>query len=287
MQADGSKSNRGAIDDGGANAPTRLRIGTYLGANEAMLGFQQEVAARIADRLDVSYDFVVETSYDSFNQGLNDVCFVCGLAYVTFERQGYDLAVPVAAPILAGPRYGGRPIYFSDIIVRRDSGILGFSDLRNKAWAYNEPLSQSGYGITRYHLARLGETNGFFGEVVEAGSHRNSIRMVASGRVDGAAIDCQVLAIELRDDPELARLVTVVDVLGPSSIQPVAVSPRLRPSVCEEIRQALLALGDGPECRKLLDSVMVDRFVSVDGTGYDDIRAMLSFCESLGYLELA
>src|SRR6266851_7384114 len=37
-----------------------------------------------------------------------------------------------------------------------------------------EPLSQSGYGITRYSLLRLGETQGFFGQVVKTGSHLGS-----------------------------------------------------------------------------------------------------------------
>ena len=70
-----------------------------------------------------------------------------------------------------GDRYGGRPIYFSDVIVHRDSPFRSFLDLRGHSWAYNEPLSHSGYGITRYHLLELGETGGFFSEVVEAGFH--------------------------------------------------------------------------------------------------------------------
>jgi hypothetical protein len=44
------------------------------------------------------------------------------------------------------------------------------------------------------------ETSGFFGEVVEAGFHETSIRMVAAGDVDASAIDSQVLAIAMRDD---------------------------------------------------------------------------------------
>ena len=152
---------------------------------------------------------------------------MCSLPYVDYERRGISPAVPIAAPVLQGERYGGRPVYFSDVIVHRDSPFQSFLDLRGHSWAYNEPLSHSGYGITRYHLLEVGETHGFFSEVIEAGFHETSMRLVAAGEVDASAIDSQVLAVALRDDPSLARSLRVVDALGPSTIQPVAVSRRV------------------------------------------------------------
>jgi phosphonate transport system substrate-binding protein len=207
--------------EGGARLD-RLRFGTYLASNVTAVALYELVTEEVGRRLGLPTELVVETSYESCEKDQNEVCFVCSLPYVTFERRGLDLAVPVAAPVLEGERYGGRPIYFSDVIVHRDSPFRSFLDLRGGSWAYNEPLSHSGYGITRYHLVTLGETSGFFGEVVEAGFHQEAIRMVARGEIDGSAIDSQVLAVELRGQPELAEQVRVVEALGPSSIQPVA-----------------------------------------------------------------
>ena len=107
--------------------------------------------------------------------------------------------------MLQGERYQGRPIYYSDVIVRAECAARQFLDLRGCRWAYNERDSHSGYNITRYTLVRLGETRGFFGRVVEAGYHQTAIRMVVDGQVDAAAIDSQVLAVELRDHPSWAR----------------------------------------------------------------------------------
>jgi phosphonate transport system substrate-binding protein len=211
---------------------------------------------------------------------------VCSLPYVTFERRGLDLAVPVAAPVLQGERYGGRPVYFSDVIVHRDSPFLTFLDLRGRSWAYNEPLSWSGYGITRYHLVTLAETDGFFGEVVEAGFHRETIRMVARGEVDGSAIDSQVLAIELRDDPDLSEQVRVVEALGPSTIQPVAVSRRVPEDLREAIREVLVTMADDSVVAERLAVALVERFVPVEAGSYDDIRKMVDTCEAAGFLEL-
>jgi hypothetical protein len=50
---------------------------------------------------------------------------------------------------------------------------------------------------------------------VEAGFHREAIRMVARGQADGSAIDSQVHSIELREHPDLVVQVRVVEALGP------------------------------------------------------------------------
>jgi phosphonate transport system substrate-binding protein len=263
-----------------------LRFGTYLASNVTAVGLYELVTEEVGRRLGLPTELVVESSYESCEKDENEVCFVCSLPYVTFERRGLDLAVPVAAPVLEGERYGGRPIYFSDVIVHRDSPFRRFLDLRGRSWAYNEPLSHSGYGITRYHLVTLGETNGFFGEVMEAGFHREAIRMVARGEVDGSAIDSQVLAIELRDDPDLAERVRVVEALGPSTIQPVAVSRRVPPDVREAIRQVLVTMAEDPAVRRRLALGLVQRFVAVDAGSYDDIRMMVDACEAAGFVEL-
>jgi phosphonate transport system substrate-binding protein len=262
----------------------RLRFGTYLAPN--ILPVYEAVTEEVGRRLGMPTELVVETSYESCRRDENEVCFVCSLPYVMFEREGISPAEPVAAPVLAGGRYRRRPIYFSDVIVHRDSPFQSFADLRGRSWAYNEPLSHSGYGVTRYQLVRMGETAGYFGEVIEAGYHEVSIRMVADKEVDASAIDSQVLAVALRDDPGLERRVRVIDALGPSTIQPVAVSKRVPADIREQIRGALLAMGDDPSCRARLQQGLVERFVAVHSSDYDDIRMMVQTCEDAGFTEL-
>jgi phosphonate transport system substrate-binding protein len=262
----------------------RLRFGTYLAPS--VLPVYETVTREVGRRLGIDTELVVETSYDSCERDENEVCFVCSLPYVMFERRGLDLAVPVAAPVLQGARYEAKPIYFSDVIVHRDSPLDSFLDLRGRSWAFNEPLSHSGYGITRYHLVTLGETGGFFGEVIEAGFHQEAIRLVARGEVDGSAIDSQVLDVELRDHPDLAEQVRVVEALGPSTIQPVAVSRRVPQDMREAIRDVLVTMAEDPAIAERLAVGMVDRFVPVDAEDYDDIRMMVDACEAAGFMEL-
>ncbi len=262
----------------------RLRFGTYLAPN--ILPVYQTVADEVGRRLGVETELVVETDYESCAKDENEVCFVCSLPYVEFERQGVAPAVPIAAPVLEGERYAGRPVYFSDVIVHRDSPWRSFLDLRGRSWAYNEPLSHSGYGITRYHLVELGETRGFFGQVIEAGFHEESLRMVAEHDVDASAIDSQVLAVAVRDDPSLARSLRVIDSLGPSTIQPVAVSKRVPAALRERILAVLLTLHEDAPVRERLAQGIVKRFVPVGPSSYDDIRAMVEACEAAGFMRI-
>jgi phosphonate transport system substrate-binding protein len=262
----------------------RLTFATYLAPNVHPL--YEAVTEEVGRRLAIPTELVVETSYESCRRDLYEVCFVCSLPYVTFEREGIAPAVPVAAPVLAGDRYGGRPLYYSDVIVARDAPFRSFSDLRGGSWAFNEPLSWSGYGITRYHLLSTGETAGFFGRVVEAGFHEESIRLVAKGEVDASAIDSQVLAVAIRDDPSLGDALRVIAALGPSTIQPIAVSRRVPEDLREAVRGVLVGMGHDPEGRRRLEVGLVERFVAVGAADYDDIRRMLDATEAAGFTEI-
>ncbi|MFN2487010.1 MAG: phosphate/phosphite/phosphonate ABC transporter substrate-binding protein [Acidimicrobiia bacterium] len=261
-----------------------IRFGTFLAPN--MLRVYQAIADAVGEALGMSTELAVETDYENCQNDVNDVCFVCSLPYVMFERQGIAPAEPIAAPVLQGARYGGRPIYFSDVIVHRDSDAKSFLDLRGRSWSFNEPLSQSGYGITRYHLVSIGETGGFFSEVIDAGFHEESIRMVADGRVDASAIDSQVLAIEMRDHPQMTNKLKIIDALGPSTIQPVAVSKRFDSAFRDAVTQVLVTFHDTERGRAMLDLGLVERWVPIKASDYDDIRAMVDACEEAAFMSI-
>jgi phosphonate transport system substrate-binding protein len=234
------------------------------------------LAGYLADRLDRRPEFVIAQSYERCAQDVDDVCFVCSVPYLLLADAGrIDLEV-VAAPVLRGDRYAGRPIYFSDVVVAAASPHQSFADLRGATWAYNEPYSHSGYMTVLHHLATLGEDRSYFSRMVEAGFHQDAIRMVTDGRVDAAAIDSQVLDIELRDHPELAAQVRRIGTIGPSTIQPVVVSrSRLTDAERRAITTALSGVADDPAGRAALDAALVDRFVPIRGEAYEDIRAMV------------
>ena len=206
-------------------APTkRLVFATYLAPCNRPL--YEHVARECG-----ATDFVVGGDWRDLEHGDIDVAFVCSPPLVWLE----GAVEAVAAPVLADPRFDGRALYASDVIVPARSGAMRFEDLEGTRWAVNEPSSWSGYWVT---LARARDW-GFFREVVEAGFHQSAIRLVAEARVDGAAIDSQVLAFELRAHPELGAKIKVIDSLGPSPSQPVVVRTGLDPEEKTALRRRL------------------------------------------------
>jgi phosphonate transport system substrate-binding protein len=257
-----------------------LRFATYLAPNA--LPVYEAVAEWVGRRVGIPTELSVGNGYERLENGSEDVAFICGLPYVGLADRPDPAVVPIAAPVLAGGRYGGLPIYFSDVIVRRAHPASRFEDLAGASWAYNERDSQSGYGIMRAKLVEIGATGGFFGRIVETGLHQRSIRMVADGHVDASAIDSQVLAIELKGHPDLAERLRIVDTLGPSTIQPVVAARRLPVPLRKALTQAILEAGDDPRARAGLDRGLVDGFVSIGDGAYDDIRAMKAAAQRAG-----
>jgi phosphonate transport system substrate-binding protein len=261
-----------------------LRVATFLAPN--MFPVYEFVARHLGERLGCGAELFVGGDYEQLVNGDADVGFICGLPYVNLRR-GPGLSVELlGAPVLRGERYAGQPIYFSDVIVRHDSPYDSFDDLRGCTWAYNEPSSQSGFGITRYHLLCLGETAGFFGRVIESGWHEESIRLVVNGDVDASAIDSQVLAVALRERPELAQRLRIIGTLGPSTIQPVVVSESLSEAEKGALRDALLTLHQHPLARAILNHGYIERFVGVSDADYDDIRDMVEAVETAEFLTI-
>jgi phosphonate transport system substrate-binding protein len=260
-----------------------LRIATFLAPN--LLPFYASLVRRIGERLGAPAELFVGTAYAQMLTDA-DAGFLCGLAYLELAGGPGAALEPLAAPVPRGERYGGRAISFSDVVVRRDSPFRRFADLRGRSWSYNEPLSHSGYGVTRYHLVRLGETRGFFGRVVEAGWHERSLQLVCDGHVDASAIDSHVLAVALRDRPGLAGRLRVIDSLGPSTTQPFVASRRLPGPLRAAMRAALLGVGGDPGAREALGHALVDGFAPVDDGSYDDLRRMRAACAAAGFLTL-
>jgi phosphonate transport system substrate-binding protein len=225
---------------------------------------------------------VTGESLDQLRCGDADFAFLCGLPYVRLRREARPPVSLVAAPVLEGARYEGRPIYFSDVIVPADSPVTAFEDLRGRSWACNGFDSHSGALVVLYHLLQMGEDGSFFGRVDVSGSHQQSIRRVAAGQVDGSAIDSQVLAVELRNNPELADRIRLIASLGPSTNMPLVACAATCESLREEVGEVVTGLGNDEADREGLTPGLFSGFVPIDDSAYDDIRRMLGAVEAAG-----
>lgn len=260
-----------------------LKLASCIAENTE--SFCEGVASFIEDQLGIRSEYVSGIPWQErerlFDRGAIQILWLCGLPYVhkadTFESDIELLAVPVPR----GERYQTRPVYFSDVIVRRDRPFESFCDLRGASWAYNEPRSHSGFNVVRSHLADIGAADDFFGNVVESGAHSASLEMILSGRVDGSAIDSTVLEWLIAERNDLPEQIRVIESLGPSPIPPWVISKRVGASLRSELRALLLCLHMDPHGRRLLARAGFDRFVAAQDRDYDPIREMASKAEQV------
>lgn len=113
----------------------------------------QAISQEIGKQLGLRVNFTPSQPTTKFNPDNFDVAFVCGLLYVNNCTPLEPPLELLVAPILRGPRYAGEAVYYSDIIVHKNSGLHSFSDLNNKRWAYNETESYSGYWVVEHYLS--------------------------------------------------------------------------------------------------------------------------------------
>jgi phosphate/phosphite/phosphonate ABC transporter binding protein len=254
-----------------------LTLANYLADNARPL--YERIAAYLDGRLGEPAKLLIGPSWAErlalLDAGEVQVGFICGLPY-THRLDRVEL---LCAPEMAHPRYQGRPDYFTDVIVRRDSRYRTFADLRGARYAYNDVGSNSGYVIPRDHLLQLGETAGYFGSVQASGGHQKSIDLVLDGAVDTSGIDSTVLELEMKQRPAVGPALRVVQTIGPNPIPPVVVSRALPAETRERLRAVFLAMHQDAEGRAALAEGLLARFVPVTDADYDPIRQMVKRAE--------
>jgi phosphonate transport system substrate-binding protein len=251
-----------------------LVFANFLAPN--MTSIYADVATRVGRALRMPAQLIQGDGFEPLRDGSVDVAFLCGLPYVRLCAERPGMLYPLAAPILDEARYQDRPVYFSDVIVHRDSPFRSFEDLRGRSWAYNDPDSFSGWLLVRYQLVHMGETEAFFGRLTFSGWHQESIRQVLAGEIDASAIDSQVLGVERLRNPDLASELRVIATLGPSTVPLAVATAGVSEEVRQQVRDALCKLGDHPDSRDVLASGLIRRFTPIDDSAYDDIRQVLA-----------
>ncbi|OGO81680.1 MAG: phosphonate ABC transporter substrate-binding protein [Chloroflexi bacterium RIFOXYD12_FULL_57_15] len=206
---------------------------------------------------------------DLIEHGEVDIAFVCTSAYI----QGHD---SFGMELLVAPQVDGKTTYNSLLIVPADSQAKSMKDLRGKVFAFTDPISLSGRVYPTYLVQQLGfPPEEFFARTIFTYSHDEAIRAVASGVADGAAVDSLVYDYALARDPSLAEKVKVIQRSPDFGIPPVVVSPFTRPQVKAELQALLLEMANDPTARDALTSIGVERFVLIDDSVYDSVRALV------------
>ncbi|MDX1810847.1 MAG: PhnD/SsuA/transferrin family substrate-binding protein [Gammaproteobacteria bacterium] len=279
-----------------ANANGLKMIVTAAFVSEQGMPIYESIADYLSKKLTSNVEVVSGISYEEsdllLNRGIVQLGFICGLPYT----REFDKNALLAIPVMAGkkgdfpdtPGYENVPgKYFSYTIVRKDSPISSWQELKGKSFAYNDQNSNSGYNMPRYKLIQLGAKSweDYFSRIEVSGSHEESIRMVAQGLVDASSVDSMVLDYDRHLGNKYAMNVKVIEVLFPggAGIPPVVLSKKANPALKQEIQNALLNMHKDKEGRKILDEALIKYFAPPDDSNYNDIRKMDEAAKQVGF----
>lgn len=198
-----------------------------------------------------------------------DLAFVCTSAYVAgSQREEMQL--------LVAPQIDGGTVYFSEVIVPSASKATHVGDLRDKTFAFTDPMSFTGRVYPTYLVSQLGEKpDTFFRDIFFTYSHDRAIQAVAMGLADGAAVDSLVLDYALQRDPSLTDRIRVIHRSRPFGIPPVVVPTTLSLRQKANLEQLLLSMHEDTEGSRILGDLGIERFVRVDGALYDEVRQLI------------
>ena len=175
--------------------------------------------------------------------------------------------------LLATPEVQGSHFYHSYLIVNKESPFQNLEDLKGRVFAFTDPDSLTGRLVPTYWLAEMHERpETFFAKLIYTYSHDNSIMAVSKGLVDGAAVDGLVWEYYQHKDPLWTSGTRVIRKSEPYGIPPVVVSNAIPPAIQGQIQRLLLSMHEDAAGRKILQELMIDRFLAPQVEWYDTVR---------------
>jgi phosphonate transport system substrate-binding protein len=247
----------------------RVAVAAMISPKETFVYYRQ-LLDYLAGHLGSEVELVQRKTYgeisELFAKGQIDLAFICSGPYaVGKEKYGFDL--------LATPEVQGSHFYRSYLIVNADSAFQSLEDLKGRTFAFTDPDSHTGKLVPTHWLAEMGEQpETFFGKTIYTYSHDNSILAVARGLVDGAAVDGLVWEYYQQRNPSLTSKTRVIRQSEPYGIPPIVASRTLSTELRERVRQLLFSMHQDSNGRKILQELLIDRFVAPQEEWYDTIR---------------
>jgi phosphonate transport system substrate-binding protein len=260
----------------GARSATRLRFGTtpvFLDDQFALLGVWQKY---LESRLERPVSFVQRGSYREiidllFDESI-DVAWLCGFPFVLY---------PQRISLVAVPSYQGRPLYQSYLIVAADDRRTEhIGQLRDRVFAFSDPLSNSGYLVPRAELIRAGHApDQFFRRTFFTFGHRKVVQAVQVRLAHAGAVDGYVWDTLVKQQPQATAGVRIAWRSPLFGFPPVVARASLAPLEREAVTQALLGMPRSERGMHLLERLNIDGFQRADAGLFDGIRGLVRTTE--------
>ncbi|MEK6645685.1 MAG: phosphate/phosphite/phosphonate ABC transporter substrate-binding protein [Candidatus Firestonebacteria bacterium] len=261
------------------NNTIKLAIASVV-SPKASLILYADLIEYLRKKMEVNIQLVQKNTYGEVNELLRnsecDVAFICTGAYI---RANVDFTLD----ILAVPVVEGEPYYYSYIIVEKNSELTNLNDLKNKSFAFCDPLSLTGYFYVKYCLFKSGWTpDNFFSKFIFTGSHDNSIKSVAEKITDAACVDSIVYDILIKQKDICALKTKIINKSPSFGIPPVVTGSKINHEIKKKLQDAFLNMNKDEEGKKILNKIFVEKFIIPDSKIYNSAKTIL---EEIGAIQ--
>ena len=219
----------------------------------------------------------VATDYTGVVEALRanklDIAFLAPASYVLARNEAN-------VKVILKSHRRGRAYYYAAIITHSDSGIRSLEDLRNRTFAFGDPLSTTGHVFPRKMFKEKGiDPIKDFKRVIYSGGHDATVLAVLNRKIDAGATfanfpDGKDAAwIQYLKDPEEQKQIRAIAYSEPIPADNLVVNANLDPLVAKKIEETFLELSRSETGRKMLrDLYQIDGFVPATDQDYDSVR---------------
>ena len=227
----------------------------------------QPLADYLIKELNMPVEMVFRSSYreiiTELSKGEMDICLTGAFMYV-LTREEADIR-----PLVRRKKFG-TSLYHSVIVVRKDSGLNSFEDLKGKIFAFTDKESTTGYLMPMAMMRKMGicPVEQYFSEVIYTGNHDSALLAVHSRSVNAVAMSSTRWRPE---NPKVSDL-KVIWKSEPMLLGPFSVRGGLDRELTEKIKKAFLKIGKTPETTNLSAHIQIEGFEEATDSDYDFMR---------------
>lgn len=270
-------------------APTTVTIAIQPTAQAADIQAQgQQLEQFLEERTGYDIQIYVPLSYagviEALRFGQADVAFMSAWpSYLAVNRANASLELAEVREVIINDTLTDATYYFSYWVTRPDSPANNLEDLREMRAAFPNPLSTSGYVMPMYTLVNQSliqveegqevDPETFFSEVLFAGGYAQAWEALRNG-----AVDVSIIAGDVDEELyfEVLNNTKVIHEQGPIPSHGVVFNNDIDPSIKENLKAALLEIGNDESSRQIMRDLVSAIFVGFQETTAEEHLSSLN-----------
>lgn len=265
--------------------PTKLTVQFVPSqAAETLQAKAKPLEKLLSDKLGIPVTVSVSTNYNVIVEAMAskqvDVGFLPPNGYVVAHdtKKAADLLLQAqryAIDDATGKEIPGQLVdfYKAQFVVKKDSPIKTFADLKGKKVAWQDVTSSAGYIYPSLELKKVGvdPEKDVTGTIVKG--HDKGVMAVLNGEVDAAATFQDARNNVIKDVPDVFEKTRVILTNAQIPNDTISVRNDMDPAFREKLAQAFIDIGKDPEGSKIIYDVYSHRgYVKSDDSKFNVVR---------------